>query len=144
MGGRHPWALCWVQLFQNNVPRQAESEEGPAQAGRFQRIEQHLYQPKVQALATKITTFEVESDPGGSTIVNSDVENFSHHPKRNSVSGGYYGGKRSGILALQLFEHQYTFFSYRLHHALEGAKVRIVVLPSREYLHVAVTDPSPI
>lgn len=93
VGGRQPWAPSWVRLSQNNgpginnTPRQAESEEGPAQARRFQRIEQHLHQPKVQALATNVTTVEVGSDAGGSTIVNGDGENFPHHPKRSLSPG---------------------------------------------------------
>lgn len=93
VGGRQPWAPSWVQSSQNNALgmnnalRQAEPEEGPAQARRFPRIEQHLYQPKAQALATNITTVEVGSDAGGSTIVNGDVENFPHHPKRSLSPG---------------------------------------------------------
>lgn len=93
VGGRQPWAPSWVRLSQNNglgmnnALRQAESEEGPAQAGRFQRIEQHFYQPRVQALAPNITTVEVGLDAGRSTIVNGDVENFPNHPKRSLSPG---------------------------------------------------------
>lgn len=86
VGGRQPWAPIWVQSSQNsglgmnNALRQAEPGEGPAQARRFP-------QPKVQALATNITTVEVGSDAGGSTIVNGVVEIFPHHPKRSLSPG---------------------------------------------------------
>lgn len=71
----------------NNALRQAESEEEPTQARRLQQIEQHLSQPKVQALATSITTVEVGSDAGGSTIIKGLVEKFPHHPKRSLSPG---------------------------------------------------------
>lgn len=93
VGGRQPWAPSWVQSSQNNglgmnnALRQAESEEGPAQARGFPQIEQLLYQPKVQALATNITTVEVGSDAGGSTIANGVMEIFPHHPKRSLSPG---------------------------------------------------------
>lgn len=98
VGGRQPWALHWVQSSQNNglgtnnALRQAESEEGPAQARRLPRIQHHLSQPKVQALATSFTTVEAGSDAGGSTIVEGVVENFPHHPR--SLSPGAIMVKR--------------------------------------------------
>lgn len=68
----------------NNAPRY---EEGPAQAGRVQRIVGHIYQPNVQPLATNIATVELGSDAGGSTIVNGDVEKFPRHPRRSLSRG---------------------------------------------------------
>ena len=93
VGGRQPWASSWVQSSQNNglgmnnAPRPALSKEGPAHARRLPRVEQHLYQPKVQALATSITIVEIGSDAGGSTLVNGIVEIFPHNPNRSLSPG---------------------------------------------------------
>lgn len=93
VGGRQPWASSRVQSSQknglgmNNAPRPTLSKEGPANPRRLPRVEQHPYQPKVQALATSTTTVEVGSDAGGSTLVNGTGEYFSYHSKRSLSLG---------------------------------------------------------
>lgn len=91
MGGGKSWAPVRLaqndRLGMNSAPRQAQSEEGSGEARRFQRIEEHLYQLNVQASVTNTTTVEIGSDAGGSTIVNGDVENYPHYPKRGLSPG---------------------------------------------------------
>lgn len=105
VGHRHP---SWARLAQKNrlgmrsVSRQTESEEGCGQARRFQGIEEHFYQPKVQASVTSTTTVGVGSDAGGATIGNGEMENYPQHPKRGLSPGAIMVKREWGIESLAI------------------------------------------